>query len=121
MLPGSTRPPAYPFSGFVINFNVSTKGHRDGKDLKACLVMPIGTFQGGELCLAEPGLVIPLGSGDVFIFPSCLITHFNLLYTGMRASMVCHTDKEGTRWSYDRNGWEAHPYFADSSCNVPIA
>ena len=121
VLPGSTRPASYPFSSFVINFNVATRGHRDGKDLKVCLVMPIGTFQGSELCLAEPGLVIPLQSGDAFIFPSCLITHLNLLYTGTHASLVCHTDREGERWSHDRNGWKGHPYFSDGSCNTPMS
>lgn len=76
--------------------------------------MPIGTFKGGELCLAEPGLVVPLRSGDFFVFPSCSITHFNLLYTGIRASLVCHSDREGVRWAQDYNGWHSHPYFADN-------
>ncbi|KAI1785027.1 hypothetical protein LXA43DRAFT_860474, partial [Ganoderma leucocontextum] len=79
-VPGRKASPCYPFAGFVLNFNVATKGHRDSGDLKACLVIPIGTFQGGELCLVEPGLVLPLRSGDCVAFPSCEITHFNLPY-----------------------------------------
>ena len=109
VLPGGTASPAYPFSGFVVNFNVCTKVHRDGKDLAACLVMPIGTFTGGDLVLVEPGLVIPLRSGDVIIFPSCRISHFNLHYIGRRASLVCHTDREGTKWVNDHLGWSRHP------------
>ncbi|RPD63948.1 hypothetical protein L227DRAFT_478131, partial [Lentinus tigrinus ALCF2SS1-6] len=80
ILPGQERSPAYPFSGFVINLNACTKAHRDAKDLQACLVMAIGRFTGGDICLVEPGLVIELRSGDVVIFPSHKITHFNLPY-----------------------------------------
>ncbi|KAI1784563.1 hypothetical protein LXA43DRAFT_1101239 [Ganoderma leucocontextum] len=47
-VPGRKASPCYPFAGFVLNFNVATKGHRDSGDLKACLVIPIGTFQGAE-------------------------------------------------------------------------
>ncbi|KAI1788615.1 hypothetical protein LXA43DRAFT_1097182 [Ganoderma leucocontextum] len=39
VLPGSSACPAYPFAGFVLNFNVATLEHRDGKDFKACLVL----------------------------------------------------------------------------------
>ncbi|KAI1782301.1 hypothetical protein LXA43DRAFT_862601, partial [Ganoderma leucocontextum] len=80
LIPGRKASPCHPFAGFVLNFNIATKGHRDGKDLKACLVIPIGSFDGGELCLVEAGLVLPLRSGDAVVFPSCDITHFNLTY-----------------------------------------
>ncbi|OSD07737.1 hypothetical protein PYCCODRAFT_1352482, partial [Trametes coccinea BRFM310] len=80
ILPGKTASPSYPFSSFVINFNVMTKVHRDHGDLLACLVLPIGCFRGGELCLAEPGLVAKRHSGDVAIFQSFRISHFNLPY-----------------------------------------
>ena len=105
VLPGATSSPAYPFSGFVINFNVSTKVHRDGKDLAACLVMPIGTFEGGEIVLVEPGLVLSMRSGDILIFPSCTISHLNLHYVGRRGSLVCHTDREGVEWVQKNLGW----------------
>ncbi|KAI9058422.1 hypothetical protein FKP32DRAFT_1680827 [Trametes sanguinea] len=78
VLPGHSSAPAYPFTGFVININVSTKAHRDWGDLSGCLVMPIGTFKGGDLCLEEPGLVVPLRSGDMVVFQSHRTTHFNL-------------------------------------------
>ncbi|KAI1790415.1 hypothetical protein LXA43DRAFT_1062202 [Ganoderma leucocontextum] len=45
-IPGRKASPCHPFAGFVLNFNIATKGHRDGKDLKACLVIPIGSFDG---------------------------------------------------------------------------
>ncbi|PIL36998.1 hypothetical protein GSI_00690 [Ganoderma sinense ZZ0214-1] len=112
-IPGRKASPCHPFAGFVLNFNIATKGHRDSKDLKACLVLPIGIFTGGELCLVEPGLVLPLRSGDVMVFPSCDITHFNLTYTGTRASLVCHSDRDGLKWVGNKMGWRGNSYLDD--------
>ena len=114
VLPGNTYPIAHPFSGFVINVNVSTRVHRDSHDLVACLVLPIGDFKKGDLVLKEPGLVIPLQSGDGVVFPSGDITHFNLNYEGKRASLVLHSDKAGVNWVKDRNGWKMNDYLDDT-------
>ena len=110
MLPGNAYSIAHPFSGFVINVNVATKVHRDSHDLTACVVLAIGDFSKGELVLKEPGLVIPLRSGDAVIFPSGDISHFNLAYEGQRASLVLHSDKAGQTWVKDRNGWKMNEY-----------
>lgn len=112
-LPGYEDCPAYPFAGFVLNVNVAVQGHRDNMDLEACLVLPIGSFSGGELCLEEPGLVVPLRAGDFFVFPSYRITHFNLHYSGTRASLVCHSDRAGIHWRADRLHWEGNTYLED--------
>ncbi|KAF8868749.1 hypothetical protein CPB84DRAFT_1695467 [Gymnopilus junonius] len=58
ILPGDGFSPAYPFSGFIINFNVSTRIHRDVNDKKLCIVMAISgdTCQGGDICFLEPGI-----------------------------------------------------------------
>ncbi|KAG1739163.1 uncharacterized protein EDB91DRAFT_1237596 [Suillus paluster] len=82
ILPGNHCPPFAPFISLVININVRTKAHRDGQDRHFCLVIPIGHFQGGALCLLENGLVLELRSGDVALFRSSEVTHFNLDYKG---------------------------------------
>jgi predicted 2-oxoglutarate/Fe(II)-dependent dioxygenase YbiX len=105
ILPHFEQTIAAPFLGFVVNINVMTRGHRDGKDLEACVVMPIGDFEGGELVLAELGLVVELKNGDVIIFPSHKLTHFNLHYKGTRASFVFHTDASAIKFVEDHNGW----------------
>ena len=97
--------PAYPFGGFVLNINVVTQAHRDAKDFDICLVLVIGQHVGGELCLFEPGLVMPLQEGDMVAFPSGKITHFNLHYEGTRASVILHSDYAGKAWAETRNGW----------------
>lgn len=110
VLPGGEHTPGYPFSGFVVNINVVTIGHRDVKDFKACLVLVIGDHTGGELCLVEPGIVLRLRSSDFVVFPSEKISHFNLHYEGVRASIVLHTDREGVSYA-EASEWEKNQFF----------
>ena len=112
ILPDNNASAVRPFLGLVINLNVITTAHRDSKDDAVCLVLALGDFKGGELCLYEPGLIVPLQHGDFIIFPSCRFTHFNLHYSGRRASVVLHTDREMSKWQdNDRNGWKDKEYF----------
>lgn len=105
LLPARESSICQPFSGFVLNVNVETNLHRDPKDLGGlCLVVPFGNFEGGELCLLEPGLVIPLEAGDMTLFHSSRTTHFNLPYTGTRGSLIMHSDAAAERWVMDRMG-----------------
>lgn len=104
-MPDNQHAPTYPFLGFVLNLNVSTEAHRDKRDLRACMVLDVGEHSEGDLVLYEPGLVVPLRNGDLIIFPSDKITHFNLHFEGIRASVVLHSDGNGTTWAKDRNGW----------------
>ena len=82
LLPAGNLPAVYPFQSWVLNLNAATKAHRDKKDCGLCLVIPVGLFEGGELCMVETGLVLEVKSGDIVIFPSPDITHFNLHYKG---------------------------------------
>lgn len=108
ILPYFERTAAAPFLGFVVNINVMTMSHRDGKDLEVCVVMPIGNFEGGELVLAELGLVIELKNGEVIIFPSTILTHFNMHCRGTRASFVLHTDASAMNFVENQNDWKLH-------------
>ena len=56
----------------------------------------------------ELGLVFALRFGDIFIFESSNLTHFNLEYTGYRGSLVMHTDSSIQRYMKDMNGWVAY-------------
>ena len=112
ILPDGNTSPVHPFVGLVINLNAVTRAHRDSKDDTMCLVLALGNFEGGDLCLYEPGLVVPLRQGHFIIFPSARITHFNIHYSGCRASIVLHTDGEIDKWTHgQRNGWEDNVYF----------
>lgn len=104
-LPSNQASPVHPFLGFVVNLNIASRCHRDWGDNKFCIVLAIGDFEGGELCLMEAGLVIPMRNGDFTLFLSGDVTHFNLHFKGERASFVLHSDKEIRKWNDDRNGW----------------
>lgn len=108
VLPYNAVSPAHPFSGFVLNLNVSTLIHRDGGDKDICVVLVLSDCIGGELCLMEPGVVLDLRLGHLVIFPSTKISHFNLHFMGRRASVVFHTDKELEHWAKDQNGWRGN-------------
>jgi hypothetical protein len=100
-----------PFLSLVLNVNVSTLSHVDGKDFVLCLILVIGEFVGGGLVLGEQGLVVEARNGDFLAFCSGNTTHFNLKYQGERASLVLHTDKEFLKWRDSRNGWAGHRFF----------
>ncbi|TFY51009.1 hypothetical protein EVG20_g11213 [Dentipellis fragilis] len=105
-LPVSGSSPFHPWASLVVNFKVITRAHRDYHDNNLCGVLALGNFVGGELVLYEQGLVIPLQSGDLVIFPSHRTTHFNLHAVGSRASFVFTTDQELDSWALNNNGFD---------------
>ena len=116
-LPNGDTSPVHPFTGFVLNVNVSTRIHRDWGDEDVCLVLVLSDCSGGELCLKEPGVVLKLNTGDIVIFKSGEISHFNLHYIGKRASLVFHTDRAAWSWARDRNGWQHNVYMRSTNSN----
>jgi len=96
---------SYPFTNLVVNLGAETSAHVDPQDDELCAVFPFGNWTGGELCLYEPGITLELRAGDVVLFPSNRITHFNLRMAGHRGSMVLNTDSHMKSWIKDRNGW----------------
>lgn len=100
-----TPSPTAPFTGFHLNLRVATIGHVDDNDLGPCCVFTLAKFTGGQLVLYELGLVIDLQPGQVVLFPSRKITHFNLHFTGERVSIVLSFDKEAVKWVKTANGW----------------
>jgi hypothetical protein len=110
LLPGNPGSAVSPFLSLVVNLNVCTEAHRDAKDKDLCLVLAIGDFKGGALCLLEPGLVLELMSGDIAVFRSAEVTHFNLHYAGKRASLVLSSDREFQKWQASYNQWKGHAH-----------
>ena len=76
--------------------------------------MPISACQGGALVLHELGLVLECQSGDMVVFSSSEISHFNLHFKGLRASLVYHSDRTFKSYVDDRNGWGNHESFNGS-------
>jgi len=108
LLPLNYTPQTYPFPGLVTNVQVATDAHFRWCDDTICIVMSWGSYEGGQLVLEGAGIVLDLPSGAVVIFPSWLLVHYNLHFTGFRGSIVLHCDKQGRCWVEDRNGWCDH-------------
>lgn len=92
----------------MVNLRVSTWAHRDHGDKQLCVVIAFGKYTGGELCVYEIGLKFDLQMGDVLIFPSCDLTHFNMHFSGKRGTLVLHSDRQGDEWVKDCRGWAAY-------------
>lgn len=88
-----------------MNLGAETSAHTDPQDDNLCAVVPFGNWKGGELCLYELGIALELRPGDVVMFPSNRITHFNLRMEGHRGSMVLSTDSHMRGWIENNNGW----------------
>ena len=58
----------------------------------------------------EPGIRLELKNGDLVLFRSRELSHFNLHFKGKRASIVFHSDSAGRGWVMDRNGWKSSMY-----------
>ena len=83
-----------PFSGFVFNLNPVTRLHFDCNDLRLCVAFALGIFTGGELILDGPcGVVLPMRPGDVAVYDSANIPHYNLTFRGRRMSVVMNMDR----------------------------
>ncbi|KJA23733.1 hypothetical protein HYPSUDRAFT_120181, partial [Hypholoma sublateritium FD-334 SS-4] len=79
VLPAGGLAPGHPFTSIVINLNCATKIHRDNKDFGFCLVLVLSEdCQGGDLCFIEPGIRLELRSGDIVLFRSSELTHYNM-------------------------------------------
>jgi hypothetical protein len=113
-LPLNEWTPIYPFSGIIVNVNIATRAHRDEGDEELCMVITVSDCEGGALVLHEAGIVVESSNGDCVGFPSVTQTHYNLDFTGLRASLVFHTDKDLQRWFKNMNGWMDNIYFSDS-------
>ncbi|KAG1771395.1 hypothetical protein EV702DRAFT_977391 [Suillus placidus] len=70
ILPNVCGSPVNPFLSLVVNINVCTIGHRDSKDFRLCLVLPISNFVGGGLVMRVQGIVVEMRNGDFACFRS---------------------------------------------------
>ncbi|KAJ3116702.1 hypothetical protein HK098_006518 [Nowakowskiella sp. JEL0407] len=83
-------------------YSVCTVPHRDFDSLNGiCCVLPFGDFvRGGELNLAENGIKLENGAGDILLFDSKQV-HFNSEVTGVRSSITLFIDSAFDKWIRD--------------------
>ena len=61
-------------------------------DLLICALLGFGRWTGGELVLESLGLVIDTHPGNLILFRSNILSHFNLDFDGFRSTLVCQVD-----------------------------
>ncbi|QRW01386.1 DEAD-box ATP-dependent RNA helicase 42 [Ceratobasidium sp. AG-Ba] len=106
-----------PFCMTVLNVQSVSRGHRDLGDCDGtiCLILALGDFKGGSLCIYEPGASIDLTHGQFAAIRSRRMVHFNLDYVGERFSYVFTSDNGLERWEKNRNGWVGMEALCSSS------
>lgn len=93
------------FTSCGVNYDkASSNRHKDDKNTGYCAVMGMGDYDPAKSCqlvLEELGLIVELGPGDIIIFPSGLITHWNLkLQDGdSRSSFVAWSGGNLASWA----------------------
>ncbi|THH26573.1 hypothetical protein EUX98_g7615 [Antrodiella citrinella] len=90
--------PGSPFAAQSLNLATQSLAisHLDLQDLVfgLCAILPFGDFnprRSAHIVLHEPKMIVELGAGDVFLFPSATIHHESI--------PMAHTDKDSTRQS----------------------
>jgi len=58
----------------------------------------------------ELGLRLTMHNGDMVLFRSRELSHFNMHFTGERVSVVFHNDSAGDLWVKHRNHWSGSIY-----------
>lgn len=90
----------WPFCMLALNRNCTSLPHKDLNDLSQgfCFLLCWGDFTGAEMTFRELGLKIPFKRGQILIFRSSLLTHWNQIAHGIRHSMVLFTPARMFDW-----------------------
>ena len=82
------------FTMVAITNGVSDILHTDRDDGGLTWVLPIGEWEGGDLCIPQLGMRVELKAGDAITFHANFLAHFNSqLITGNRLVLTCFTDR----------------------------
>jgi hypothetical protein len=91
----------WPFCMMALNRNCYSLPHKDLNDFARgfCFLLCWGDFKGGDVSFKELGLKVPLKRGQLLIFRSALLTHWNQpVIEGVRHSMVLFTPSRMFDW-----------------------
>lgn len=87
-----------PFLAVAVKDGSSEVGHIDANDEKYTVtwIIPLGTWEGGDLCFPTLGIRVPLSPGQIFCGMMGFLPHYTAPYYGInakRVSLTCFTDK----------------------------
>ncbi|KAG8704761.1 hypothetical protein FRC08_002045 [Ceratobasidium sp. 394] len=114
--PAMHRLGSAPFCMTVLNVQPMTRAHRDASDQidSICLILALGDFEDGDLCLYSSGFWIPLPHGTFMAILSKRDLHFNLHFKGQRFLYVFTSYGALWRWAEYRN----HMRWLQTDANV---
>ncbi|RPA71283.1 hypothetical protein BJ508DRAFT_315751 [Ascobolus immersus RN42] len=100
--PGMDKTVFWPFCMMALNRNYLSLPHKDLNDYVRgfCLLHCWGNFVGGDLTIKELRIKIPICKGQVVLFRSSILTHWNqpIQEGGIRHSMVLFTPWRMLEW-----------------------
>jgi hypothetical protein len=81
------------FTTVSVTNGVSDILHTDRNDAGLTWVLPIGEWNGGDLCFPQLGIRIPVKEGEAVAFQANFLAHMSSpLVDGDRLALTCFTD-----------------------------
>ena len=82
------------FTTVAVTNGVSNVLHADKNDGGLTWVIPIGDWEGADLCIPQAGVRVAIRPGDAVAFQANSIAHFNSqVKWGKRLALTCFTDR----------------------------
>ena len=82
------------FTTVAVTNGVSDVMHTDRNDAGLTWVVPIGKWNGGDLCFPQFGIRIPIQEGEAIAFQANFLAHMSSpLVGGDRLALTCFTDR----------------------------
>ena len=92
------------FTTVSVTNGISDIMHTDREDAGLTWVLPIGKWEGGDLCIPQFGIRIPMKEGDAIAFQANFLAHMSsALIGGDWLALTCFTDKNLMRDSHKPN------------------
>lgn len=81
------------FTTIAVTNGVSNVPHVDRNDGGLTWVIPLGKWEGGDLCIPQEGIKVEVRPGDAIAFQANFLAHFCSQLTGDRLALICFTDR----------------------------
>lgn len=82
------------FTTVSVTYGASNVLHADKNDGGLTWVLPLGKWEGADLCIAQEQGKVEVGPGDIVGFQANLLGHFSSeIMSGHRIAITCFTDR----------------------------
>jgi hypothetical protein len=82
------------FTTVAVTNGISNVLHRDGEDGGLTWVIPLGDWEGADLCFPQEGRKVEVRPGDAIAFQANFLAHFSSkMKWGDRVALTCFTDR----------------------------